>query len=285
MSCFFWLRRSFPGYLPPQDRTPPARIPPPRTPPQPPPRTLPQPRPPARIPPPRPQPPARPPVLLLPQPGTWLDVGYDEKDEARKAGALWDPQAFLTGRWHAPPGSDALRRPEWAARPALPDLLPGEDRDFGGGLFVDLVPKSCWFVNARTNIAGRDWERVRRMVLGRAGCRCEACGWAPAAGAALTPLEAHERWSYGSRGRVQELRRLICLCEDCHKSTHLGRTWKTSAVEGLAAEGHLARVTGKSLAEVRDEYRRARDLCAWRSRSEWALDLGILTAAGIGLLR
>jgi NAD(P)-dependent dehydrogenase (short-subunit alcohol dehydrogenase family) len=31
----------------------------------------------------------------------------------------------------------------WAARPSVPDLLPGEDRAFGSGLSVDMVPSSC----------------------------------------------------------------------------------------------------------------------------------------------
>jgi hypothetical protein len=35
-----------------------------------------------------------------------------------------------------------------AVQPDLPGLLPGEDRQFGRGLFVDLVPESCWFTNA-----------------------------------------------------------------------------------------------------------------------------------------
>jgi hypothetical protein len=40
--------------------------------------------------------------------------------------------------WYAPrPGMEALDR--WQARPDVPNLLPGEDRDFGSGLFVDLV--------------------------------------------------------------------------------------------------------------------------------------------------
>jgi len=42
-------------------------------------------------------------------------------------------------------------------------LLPGEDRSFGSGLFVDLVPSSCWFTNVRSCVDRRDWERLRRM--------------------------------------------------------------------------------------------------------------------------
>ncbi|WP_036966981.1 DUF5710 domain-containing protein [Promicromonospora kroppenstedtii] len=67
----------------------------------------------------------------------WLDVPFEEKDEAKELGARWAPDAK---RWFAPrPGMARLER--WAALPDVPDLLPGEDRSLGSGLFVDLV--SC----------------------------------------------------------------------------------------------------------------------------------------------
>jgi hypothetical protein len=70
----------------------------------------------------------------------WLDVGFEEKDTAKASGARWDPGAR---RWYAPrPGITALER--WLAREPLPYDLPGEDRALGSGLFVDLVPKTCW---------------------------------------------------------------------------------------------------------------------------------------------
>ena len=69
-------------------------------------------------------------------------------------------------------------------------MLPGEDRTFGAGLFVDMVPRSCWFTNVRSCVSQQDWERLRRMVTVRAGQRCEVCGAAPdrAAGGRLEQL-------------------------------------------------------------------------------------------------
>jgi hypothetical protein len=89
----------------------------------------------------------------------WLDVPFAEKDAAKRAGARWDRAAK---RWYAPrAGIAALDR--WAARADIPDLLPGEDRSLGSGLFVDLVPRSCWFTNVRSCVDRTDWERLRRM--------------------------------------------------------------------------------------------------------------------------
>jgi hypothetical protein len=68
----------------------------------------------------------------------WLDVPFAEKDAAKAAGAYWDPAAR---RWYAPrPKMTGLER--WVALPDVPNPLPGEDRSFGSGLFVDLVPSS-----------------------------------------------------------------------------------------------------------------------------------------------
>ena len=207
---------------------------------------------------------------------TWLDVPYSEKDEAKAHGARWDPAAK---RWYAPqPNTHSLHR--WAALPDLPTLLPGEDRAAGDGLFVDLVPASCWFTNVRSCVTQRDWERLRRMILGRAGHRCEVCGRGEDR-AVRRWLEVHERWSYDDVGGVQALRRLICLCTDCHSTTHFG----LAQLKGTdsAALAHLCAVTGMSmrqaLAHVDDAF------ALWRARSlrSWSLDLAPLTTAGVTL--
>ncbi|WP_235483569.1 DUF5710 domain-containing protein [Streptomyces roseoverticillatus] len=204
----------------------------------------------------------------------WLDVPYAQKDEAKRAGARWDPGAK---RWYAPcEGMTGLAR--WTAAPDVPDLLPGEDRTLGSGLFVDLVPSSCWFTNVRSCVAPQDWERLRRMITRRAGMRCEACGASEDRQAGRW-LEAHERWVYDAPRRVQALKRLICLCTDCHTVTHFGY----AQVRGLAAQAfaHLVMVTGMGPGQARQHIDEAFALWQHRSAVTWSLDLSILTGAGI----
>lgn len=206
----------------------------------------------------------------------WLDVPFTEKDEAKKGGARWDPAAR---RWYAPrPGMAELER--WAAAPDVPDLLPGEDRSLGSGLFVDLVPRTCWFTNVRSCVDGKDWERLRRMITRRAGQRCEICG-AVESREQRRWLEAHERWTFDEAARVQTLRRLVCLCTDCHTVTHYGY----AQVRGVEAQAfaHLVEVTGMTEAQARQHVQAA--FAVWEKRSlvAWDLDLGILTDAGITL--
>jgi hypothetical protein len=183
----------------------------------------------------------------------YLDVPFCDKDTAKALGARWDPAAK---RWYDPyPPTPSLA--QWAARPELPELLPGEDRSFGTGLFVDLIPASCWFTNVRSYVTPRNWERLRRMITRRAGQACEICGrgehrptrrW----------LEAHERWQYNDHAGVQALRRLICLCSDCHLTAHLGRANVTGRA-GYALD-HLQAVTGMTDTEIARHVQAANEL-------------------------
>lgn len=208
----------------------------------------------------------------------WLDVPFSENSQAKARGARWDPAAR---RWYAPrPAMPGLER--WAARPDLPTLLPGEDRAFGSGLFVDLVPASCWFTNARTCISEMDWERVRWLVITRAGRRCEACRRGEDRDQGRW-LEAHERWQFDAAGRRQILRRLVCLCTGCHSTTHFGLAQlRGEAGQALA---HLCAVTGMSRRDAEQHVSAA--FAEWEQRSEitWDLDLSMLTTAGITLAR
>jgi len=203
----------------------------------------------------------------------WLDVPFAEKDEAKRSGARWDPAAK---RWYAPKaGIPALQR--WSARADIPDLLPGEDRSLGAGLFVDLVPRSCWFTNVRSCVEPSQWDGLRKMVYRRADWHCEACG------AASAQLEAHERWAYDEATRTQHLRRLICLCNACHEATHYG----FASIKGRDAEAraHLAAVNGWSAAQTARHIDEAAGVWRQRNTVDWSLDLSMLTDAGIQVRR
>ncbi|MGH3867230.1 MAG: DUF5710 domain-containing protein [Pseudonocardiaceae bacterium] len=206
----------------------------------------------------------------------WLDVPYAEKDQAKRHGARWDPAAK---RWYAPaaPRTELAR---WAALPDIPALLPGEDRSLGSGLFVDLVPSSCWFTNVRSCVVPKDWERLRRMIISRAGRRCEACGQTEDPSTKRS-LEAHERWVYDQPAGVQALRRLICLCTPCHTVTHFGLAEVNGRDE--EARAHLRTVTGMTDQQARLHIDNASAVWQARSGRTWTLDLSMLTTAGVTL--
>lgn len=208
----------------------------------------------------------------------WLDVPYVEKDLAKAEGARWDPSAK---RWYAP-RAEMRGLTRWVALPDVPEILPGEDRSLGHGLFVDLVPDTCWFTNVRSCVEPKDWERLRRTVTRRAGMQCEICGFQEDRDAQRW-LEVHERWQYEQSTKVQRLGRLICLCTPCHQVTHFGY----AQIKGNEEEAlqHLMAVTGATRLQARRHVAAAFD--EWRARSlwEWTLDLSILTDIGVQVRR
>ena len=162
-------------------------------------------------------------------------------------------------------------------------LLIDDDRLFGGtGVFVDLVPHSCWFSNARSALRDADWVKVRTTVSDRAQATCEGCGRMPT-GRGYDRIEVHERWDYDPPRSVQTLRRLIALCTACHRATHFG----LAQVKGWApaAERHLARVNGWTKSEVGQHIQQAFAVWGERNTQSWALDLSVLERAGVTPVR
>jgi hypothetical protein len=94
-------------------------------------------------------------------------------------------------------------------------------------------------------------------------------------------LEAHERWHYNEQAGVQTLRRIVCLCSDCHLVTHMGYANVTGRAHEAVA--HLRQVTGMSAVEADRHIDAAGQLWTRRSARTWALDLSMLTDAGITL--
>ncbi len=62
-------------------------------------------------------------------------------------------------------------------------------------LTVELIPRTCWFKNVRSEVTPTQWEKLRKQTLEKAGHRCEVCG-------AGGRLECHEVWEYDDEGHV-----------------------------------------------------------------------------------
>ena len=150
-----------------------------------------------------------------------LAVPFCEKDDAKKLGAKWNPSQKHWYCYENSPNKSILLE-KWSVN-TDPIYLEGEDRTFGGSnLFIDLVPSSCWFSNVRSCIHPKDWDRVRKYIYERVNYCCECCGINTMNDKTNGQLEAHERWSYDNKKKIQKLMRIIALCHQCHQSTHMG---------------------------------------------------------------
>lgn len=155
-------------------------------------------------------------------------------------------------------------------------------------LSCELVPRSAWWSNVRSNISRAEWEKCKAYSKTKTNGVCIICGgtgdrW---------PTEAHEIWSYDDEYRLAEgdvldvgLQTLVDiwpLCTLCHRVKHLGRTRATSTPEQWARViEHMQRVNVWDDATL--ERYIALQFQIWEIRSEmtWELDVSFLDTIGV----
>jgi len=158
----------------------------------------------------------------------------------------------------------------------------GEDRTFGGSeLYVDLIPKSCWFTNVRYCVRSEDWDKIRKIVYSRVNYKCECCGIDCIKN--KIPIEAHERWEYNYDTFTQKLVRLIGLCKLCHSTTHFGLS-RMNGMEGKVSH-HLKKVRNFNLEEMIEHIDIAYSIWLERNNLEWNLDLDLITSNGFEIVK
>jgi hypothetical protein len=198
----------------------------------------------------------------------YLHVPFDEKDEAKKLGAKWDPEKKS---WYAPNMEKSLIE-RWKSQPIN---LCNEDRTYGGNdLFIDLIPRTCWFTNVRYCVKKQDWERLRKHVYNRVDNKCECCK-------SNISLEAHERWDYDEKNHIQKLVRIVALCQLCHQSTHIGLAGINGKYE--QAKEHLKKVRNFSEKEFLEHENNAWEIWRERNKIKWNLDLSLITSNNLQL--
>jgi hypothetical protein len=160
--------------------------------------------------------------------------------------------------------------------------LLGEDRTFGGNdLFVDLIPRSCWFSNVRTCILVSDWDKLRHYVYERVNYVCECCLINTKESNENGNLEAHERWEYDDVNKIQTLKRIVALCHQCHQTTHIG----LAGIKGKKDEAvaHLKKVRNFTDVECEIHIKNAFSLWSERNKYNWDLDLSLIENNNIKL--
>ena len=142
-------------------------------------------------------------------------------------------------------------------------------------LTIELVPKTSWYKNVRSNVPAAQWERLKKLTFSRAHNACEICGgrgekW---------PVECHEVFAYDDERYIQTLVRLVALCPSCHEVKHIG----LAGVRGnrRRALAHLARVNHWSMEDANHYVEACFELWSRRSCHQWKLDLSYLNQFSI----
>lgn len=144
-------------------------------------------------------------------------------------------------------------------------------------LVVELVPKSCFFSNLRSNLKKKDWEKLRQLTIHNADDRCEICGSTGRG----SSLECHEIWEYDDEIHLQRLIGLIALCKSCHQAKHMALArhmgWES------AAERHLMRINSWDRKTLDRYLVEAFEVFESRSLESWRLDISWLVGFEIDL--
>ena len=142
-------------------------------------------------------------------------------------------------------------------------------------LSVELVPRTAWYTNVRSNVSRKDWEKCKDFVKERSGSRCEICGGR----GKRYPVDCHEVWHYDDELQIQTLVDLIALCPACHEVKHLGRAMGMG--NGERAIAHLCKINNWSPDYAEAYCMRVLEIWELRSNVSWELDISFLSLLGI----
>jgi 5-methylcytosine-specific restriction endonuclease McrA len=134
-------------------------------------------------------------------------------------------------------------------------------------LEVEMVPRTCFFSNLRSNLRSKDWQKLRMMSIANANGRCQICG-------SLNhgrSLECHEIWFYDEDNGVQRLTGLLALCRECHRAKHMALAREMGWED--AARRHLLRINRWTHTQLNFYLEEAFELFEHRSQMTWKLDI------------
>jgi 5-methylcytosine-specific restriction endonuclease McrA len=142
-------------------------------------------------------------------------------------------------------------------------------------LTIELVPKSSWYTNVRSNVSKERWDELRFECYRKAKYKCEICGETGKKQGYEHDVECHEIWEYNDEKKIQRLAGLIALCPKCHKVKHIGLSMLNNEYESSVK--HLRKVNKWSKRKTENYV----DDCfnTWNERSQynWTLDITYLS--------
>lgn len=142
-----------------------------------------------------------------------------------------------------------------------------EDEDM---LTIELVPKTCWYSNLRSELPKKDWDFLRKLCYKKANNVCEICGGS----GSKWPVECHEIWEYEDNTKTQILKGLIALCPSCHEVKHIGLAQIKGNYNRCLT--HLSKVNDWDLNTAENYVKESFSLWKERSRHKWVLDISWL---------
>jgi 5-methylcytosine-specific restriction endonuclease McrA len=141
-------------------------------------------------------------------------------------------------------------------------------------LTIELVPKTSWYSNVRSNVSKAEWDRIRKKSYENANHVCEVCGDVGTNQGYRHKLECHEIWQYDDQALTQTLTGLVSLCPYCHLVKHPGLAQMNGKL-GIVLK-QLQRVNQISVEEAGAMLNEAFEIWRNRSKNNYTLDISFL---------
>jgi hypothetical protein len=128
-------------------------------------------------------------------------------------------------------------------------------------LAVELVPRTAWWSNVRSNVTRAEWEKCKRYAKGLTGGVCKICGQVGQAQGDIWPL-----------------------CPRCHQCKHMGHSRATMNFDQWSELiNHFKQVNEWPDWKIEKYLELCFNIWELRSRMQWSLDVSFLTTIGIDL--
>lgn len=103
-------------------------------------------------------------------------------------------------------------------------------------LQLELIPETQYYLSLARLLPKAVWDTLRRDVYWKFNYTCCICGKTDCR------VNCHESWEFDDKNRIQYLKSLQCLCDDCHMIRHWGRT-VAETLAGNLPKATLTRLT------------------------------------------
>ncbi len=141
-------------------------------------------------------------------------------------------------------------------------------------LTIELVPKTAWYSNVRSNVTIKKWDTIRKKCYFLADNKCEICGDIGTNQGTKHKVECHEIWEYNDETKEQTLKGLISLCPWCHKTKHVGLAIMKGEEEIVVKQ--LIKVNNMTDQQARDYIETSFEQWQERNKHQWKLNIEML---------
>lgn len=141
-------------------------------------------------------------------------------------------------------------------------------------LTIELVPRTSWYSNVRSNVTRNEWDVIRKKSYEHAQHVCEICGDVGTNQGVKHNVECHEIWEYNDETSEQILTGLISLCPYCHKTKHVGLAQINGELDIVINQ--LMKVNKISYDDAISYIDESFKIWSERSEKEWELNIEYL---------